>query len=344
MNSTRRKISPVLDIARGLGMPLSADPIAYLIAHCRRLVDRWVGDYGPRSLRELLDTATAKIGVIIEEVHEDWDLQEINQRYLTQGEGGFARIGSDLDQRTFALAIRLRRHRNGCSHVAVIDCRGSKYARRWFSIWHEIVHLMLNPQLELDFRRTTAESKDPVEAMIDKIAGELAFYPPMYGSPLLSSSRPSLADLETHRKLRSPEASREAAYATAVSRISRPALFLVAGLALKASEQRALDSRRFPAVLPTPQLRVLRTAGSENAKAAGLFVPHHYRVPPSSIIYRLFHEEIDTSPDGICREVENLDQWKDSTGRSLPNVPVVVEAIRNGIQVVFAIVTTIEPQ
>ena len=175
MNHTRRKISPVLDIAHGLGMPASADPVAYLITYCRRLVDRWVRDYGPRSLGELLSTAAAKIGVIIEEVHQDWDLQEISQRYLAQREGSFARIASELDQRTFALAIRLRRPRNGCSHVAVIDCRGSKHARRWFSILHEIVHLMLNPQLELDFRRTTAESKDPVEAMIDKIAGELAF-------------------------------------------------------------------------------------------------------------------------------------------------------------------------
>ncbi len=340
----RSKISPTLRMARDLGMPASAEPVAYLTAYCRRLIDRWVHDFTPRSLRELLDTVAAKIGVMIEEVHDDRDLIEISHRYLSQGEGTFARITAELDQRTFALAIRLRRSRNGCTHVAVIDCRGSKYARRWFSMWHEIVHLMLNPQLELDFRRTTAESKDPVEAMIDKIAGELAFYPPMYDSPLLSSGRPSMADLETHRKLLSPEASREAAYATAVSRISRPALFLVAGLALKASEQRALDSRRFPAVPPTPQLRVLRTAGSENAKAAGLFVPHHYRVPPSSIIYRLFHEEIDSSSDGIYREVENLDQWIDSTGRSLPSLPIVVETTRNGTQVVFAIITTIEPQ
>lgn len=344
MNRTRRKISPVLDIARGLGMPVSGDPVAYLIAHCRRAVDRWVQDYGPRSLRELLETAAAKIGVIIEEVHQDWDLPNISQRYLAQGEGGFACIASELDQRTFALAIRLRHPRNGCTHVAVIDCRGSKHARRWFSIWHEIVHLIVNPQLELDFRRTTAESKDTVEAMIDKIAGELAFYPPMYDSPLLSSGRPSLSVLETHRKLLSPEASREASYATIVSRLRRSTLFLVAGLALKASEQRALESRRPPTVLPTPKLRVLRTAGSESARTAGLFVPHNHRVPPSSIIYRLFHEEIDTSPDGICREIENLDQWKDSTGRSLPGLPIVVEVTRNGTQVVFAIITKIEPQ
>lgn len=344
MNHTRRKISPVLDIARGLGMPASADPVAYLITYCRRLVDRWVRDYGPRSLGELLSTAAAKIGVIIEEVHQDWDLQEISQRYLAQREGSFARIASELDQRTFALAIRLRHPRNGCSHVAVIDCRGSKHARRWFSIWHEIVHLMLNPQLELDFRRTTAESKDPVEAMIDKIAGELAFYRPMYDSPLLSSGHPSLSDLEKHRKLLSPEASREASYATAVSRLTHPALFLVAGLALKASEQRALESRSPPAVPPTPKLRVLRTAASESAKAVGLFIPHHHRVSESSIIYRLFHQEIETPLDGICREIENLDQWEDSTGRSLPRLPVVVEAIRNGTQVVFAIITANEFQ
>ena len=111
MNRTRPKISPVLNIARGLGMPVSGDPVAYLIAYCRRAVDRWVQDYGPRSLRELLETAAAKIGVIIEEVHQDWDLSNISQRYFAQGEGGFACIASELDQRTFALAIRLRHPR-----------------------------------------------------------------------------------------------------------------------------------------------------------------------------------------------------------------------------------------
>ena len=52
-----------------------------------------------------------------------------------------------------------------------------------------------------------------------------------------------------------------------------------------------------------------------------------------------FHGEIDAYPDGICREIENLDQWEDSTGRSLPGLPIVVEVTRNGTQVVFAMIT-----
>lgn len=338
----RSKISPTLRMARDLGMPASAEPVTYLTAYCRRLIDRWVHDFTPQSLRELLNTVAAKIGVIIEEVHDNRDLIEISDRYLSQGEGTFARITSELDQRTFALAIRLRRSRNGCTHVAVIDCRGAKYARRWFSMWHEIVHLMLNPQLELDFRRTTAETKDPVEVMIDKIAGELAFYSPMYDSPTLSDPRVCFRDLETHRERLSPEASREFSYATIISRMQRPALFLVAALALKASEERALRTHRLGDPRPTPKLRVIRTVASDSARRAGLFIPHKYRVPPASIIYRLFSGEVEAA-SGTLRKIENLNQWEDSQGRRLPNVPLLVEAMRNGDQVIFALITTSEP-
>lgn len=338
----RSKISPTLRMARDLGMPASAEPVAYLTAYCRRLIDRWVLDFAPRSLRELLDTVAAKIGVITEEVHDDRDLIEISRRYLSQGEGTFARIASELDGRTFALAIRLRRSRNGCTHVAVIDCRGPKYARRWFSIWHEIVHLMLNPQLELDFRRTTAETKDPVEAIIDKIAGELAFYPPMYESATLSDLRVCFRDLENHRERLSPEASRESSYATIISRMQRPTLFVVAALALKASEERALQTHRPGDPLPIRKLRVIRTAASNSARSAGLFIPHKYRVPHASIIYRLFNGEVE-SASGSLQKIENLNLWEDSQGRRLANVPVLIEAMRNGDQVIFALIATSEP-
>jgi len=338
MKRSAGKSSSVIEIARGLGMAVSADPGAFLLGYCRRLIDRWTKDYGPRTLHELLETAAVKIGLIIEEIHEDSDLAEVTERYVNAGEGGFARVRSELDKRTFALAIRLRRSRKGCTHVAVIDCRRAKYARRWFSIWHEIVHLMLNPQLELDFRRTTEESKDPVEAMIDKIAGEFAFYPPMYDSPALSAGTISLRDLETHRERLSPEASRESSYATLVSRMQRPALFVVARLALKATEERALHAYKPGDALPIPKLRVIRTAASPTAKPAGLFIPHKYRVPASSIIYRLFEGEAE-SANPTCSEIENLEEWEDSTGHRLPDLPILVEAMRNGQHVVFALIT-----
>ncbi len=64
--------------------------------------------------------------------------------------------------------------------MSIIDCRGEKSWRNYFSKWHELAHLLtLTPQTRFKFCRThcVAEQKDPEEAAMDVIAGAVGFLP-----------------------------------------------------------------------------------------------------------------------------------------------------------------------
>jgi hypothetical protein len=331
--------SRVVKLAREFGMKGAGNPVAFVVDRCVRQVTAWVKEFGPSNLEELLETVIAKVGLIIEEVQTDDDLEQIPKRYLQGGEGGFGRVLQAFDDRTFALVLRLRRPRHGCAHVAVIDCRGRKRARRWFSIWHEVAHLLAEPQLSFNFRRTVVPDKDPVEQLMDSIGGELAFYRPMFELILPDGVRPTLGHLEDHRVRQAPSASREAAYGTLIGRAGIPAVFIVAEMDFKASEHRALQTGfLFPQAAPTPELRAVRVVSSDLSRGSGLFIPRNMRVPPTSVISRVFLQETADLADKTWSSRELLSDWSDSKGNRLADVPVMVEAGRSGSRV-FALIT-----
>lgn len=329
----------VLKLARELGMKGAGDPVHFVVDRCLRHVRTWVTEFTPANLEDLLQTVIGKVGLIVEEINADDDLPQIADRYLRDGEGAFGRVLRAFDDKTFALVLRLRRPRHGCAHVAVIDCRGRKRARRWFSIWHEVAHLLAEPQLSFNFRRTVVPDKDPVEQLMDSIAGELAFYRPMFELALSDGVRPTIADLEDHRVRLAPSASREAAYGTLISRAHIPAVLIVAEMEFKASEHRALQNRfLFPEAAPTPELRAVRVVASELGRRSALFIPRNMRVPPTSLISRVFLQETADLADGTWNGRELLSEWSDSKGKRLAEMPVVVEAGRSGGRV-FALIT-----
>lgn len=335
-----RQDNRVLKIARDLGMKGMGDSVAFVIDRCVQQVGAWVKEFAPGNLEDLLKTVIVKVGLIVEEIYTDGDLTQVAERYLRDGEGAFGRVLQALDDRTFALVLRLRRPRNGCAHVAVIDCRGSKGARRWFSIWHEVAHLLAEPQISFNFRRTVVPDKDPIEQLMDAIAGELAFYRPMFA---LSAGgvRPTLAMLEEHRLNQAASASREAAYGTDVGRLQVPAVFLVAELELKARERRSLQTGfLFPQAVPTPELRAVGVVSSEPSRQCGLFIPRNMRVPGKSVISRVFFEKTVDLADRTWESRELLSDWSDSKGNCLADMPVIVEAGRAGSRV-FALITPV---
>jgi hypothetical protein len=72
----------------------------------------------------------------------------------------------------------------------VIDARGSKASRVYFTKWHELAHLLtLTDQLRLSFRRTHVAKifNPPEEALMEVIAGHFAFYGP-FVKPHLSGT------------------------------------------------------------------------------------------------------------------------------------------------------------
>jgi hypothetical protein len=315
--------------------------VAHLVSYCRQRVDAWVKEFEPASLDDLLKTVAAKVGLLVEYVETVDELMHVVASYVQSGEGGFVRVPRELDDRTFALVLRLRHPRNGSTHVAVVDCRGPKGARRWFSIWHEIAHLLVQPQLVFDFRRTRIDEKDSVEQAMDAIAGEFAFYDSLCRFELPNGGQPTLAGLEQHRRQTAPQASIQSAYATTVARLQTPALLVVAERALKAEERRALRSGSlFPDEFPIPKLRAVSVMGSKSAPGAGLFIPPNIRVPERSVIARVY--------DGTFAEEhvpceENLSWWE-SRGKNLAETRVSIEAAKFGARVLALVLPSSPPR
>ena len=318
----------VARLARDLGMVGRGEPVGYLIRHCREWVDRLISEFEPTSLQQLLETVTAKLGLLIEVIDQDADLASLVSRYLAVGEGGFARVRDDFAERTFALVLRLRKPHNGCAHVAVIDCRGSKASRKWFSIWHEIAHLLVEPQLTLDYRRT-GDAHDEVERVMDAIAGELAFHPRWFDLGLGEGGRPALRAFEALRLREAPTASLQTAYLTLVTRLRTPALLLIAELALKESERRSVEGG-LPAM---PLLRAVFAIGSPTWVQEGLYIPKTMRVPERSVIFRVHGGA--WGEEHLAAE-EDLDWWE-SQGKRLRSMPLWVEAASVGQRVVALI-------
>jgi hypothetical protein len=216
----------------------------------------------------------------------------------------------------------------------VVDCRGEKGLRRFFTRWHEIAHLLtLQGQLELPLHRS-ATGKTPTERLMDAIAGEIGFYEPLF-TPILVrevaiDKKLTFATVERIRKEFCPEASFQATLNACVQKLNYAALVMEFGLAYKKGEQRQLQSMQqelIPTKAPSAKLRVLNAVPNKLAAGTSLKVHRNMQVPTSSVIYKLFFEaSSDTNNEASGSEWLGL--WRHSDGKSLADIRVHVEARR----------------
>jgi hypothetical protein len=309
-----------------------------IIRLCHEKISKWLkASPQVRTIRQLESLVCERIKLVFEEVWNDEDLHRIIQKYRQMGENIFATLKCDLDAKTFAALIE-RRHIDGTSrdrYVAVIDCRGEKGARRFFTRWHEIAHILtLQGQLQLPLHRSRTD-KTPTERLMDAIAAEIGFYDsffrPILDQELASDGNLSFGIVERIRARFSSEASFQATLNACVSRVGAPALVVEVGLGLKKDEQRQLNSSQselLPGDAPEPKLRVLTVASNNASRGTNLQIHRNIQVPKTSLLYSVFfnHEEF---PANEAEGTENLNTWRHSSGaQSLADVEVTIRARR----------------
>src|SRR5262249_33230861 len=153
-------------LAADLGLTPSEKPSRTIVAFVIRRIKQIAKKFSCTSLSDLLAAVAGEVDTIFEEVRTTEDLRKIQAKYVSKGERGFANLESELRGRSdYAITIR-RLHRESWEpqFVSVIDCRGEKVFRSYFSKWHELAHLLtLTPQMRLVFRRThsNAAAQDP---------------------------------------------------------------------------------------------------------------------------------------------------------------------------------------
>jgi hypothetical protein len=335
--SVKLKQSPqIWKLATDLGLKPKDDALAEIVKFCAKRIRAMLAEFMCDDLSGLLLAAAAKLDTVFIEVRSDDDIASVRRQFIDRGEVAFVNLESQLAPDVFAITYSLLKARRGDRQfVSIIDCRGEKAWRTYFSKWHELAHLLtLTPQTRLKFCRThcVAEQKDPEEAAMDVIAGAVGFLPELIRKHATGGI--SFDKVLQLREKLCPEASFQASLIGITSSWPTPTLLIQPGLGLRKREQIRADQNSFGfRDKPEPVLRALSVGSNEAAKAVGLQVHRNMRVPETSVIHKVFSGEANH-----LKTAEDLAWWKASDGSSLSPTTVFVEAKRFGEEI-YALVT-----
>jgi hypothetical protein len=335
----------VLALARELGVEGDA-PVDGILDHCRRRIDGWVAEAGGISSTDALESlVTRRLQMVFEEIRTGEDFDRLTEKYARgMKEFVFAAMRAKFNDDANPTYGALVQRRNAILEsvdrfVAVIDCRGNKLARRFFTRWHEIAHRLTT---HTDIPEPVYRSEhDPIERLMDEIAGHVGFYEPIFvpafrranlGSRILTFSMVQAVVSEAF-----PAASFQAALFACARRLPTPIVYLEASIAHNKEGRQRLATRSLFADDPPPgELRAVTVVQNEAAQKEKFAIPKNMRVPLDSVICRVF---CANSPADEQNQ-EDLSQWE-SKGKSLDRRVVIVEC-RKIADRVIAIVQPVE--
>jgi hypothetical protein len=322
--------SEIINLAAELGANGSA-PVEGILDFCRRRIDGWVVEAGGVTGIEALESLVAqRLQMVFEEIRCDGDFDRLTEIYA-RGKKEFVFAGirtkfDDAENRTYGALVQRRNATSDSPDrfVAVIDCRGEKLSRRFFTRWHEIAHRLTT---HCDMPEPVYRSEhDPIERMMDEIAGHVGFYEPLFQPAYQRASEGKLlltfGTVETIIKGSFPAASFQATLFACARRLPTPVVYLEAALAHKKEVKRRLATPSLFGDDPEPgELRAVMVTQNNAAQQERFTIPTNMRVPADSVIHRLFEADTQTDANGQ----ENLSQWE-SRGHPLESRAVVVEA------------------
>lgn len=335
----------IVELAAELGVGSGA-PVDGILAYCRRRIDAWVAEAGGVADIDGLETlVTDRLQMTFEEIRSDDDWDRLTEVYARgKKEFVFAAMRSKFDDDanlTYGALVQ-RRHAGADDpdrYVAVIDCRGFKLARRFFTRWHEIAHRLTT---HADMPEPVYRSEhDPIERLMDEIAGHVGFYEPIFDPTYRQASQGkrhlSFGMVQEIIDAAFPAASFQATLFACSRRLTTPVVYLEAMLAHKKEVKRKMATPSLFGDAPPPgELRAVKVIPNKAAFEDGFTIPTNMRVPPGTAIHRLFDAEPQTSENAS----EDLSQWE-SKGRTLERRAIVVEG-RKVADRVIAIVQPVE--
>jgi hypothetical protein len=345
---TRLDIAPeILSLAGQLGVGGDA-PVDGILDHCRHRIDGWVAEVGGVTGIDALEAlVTRRLQMVFEEVRRDDDWDRLKEEYARgKKEFVFAAMRTKFDDDANPTFGALVRRRNAVAdspdrYVAVIDCRGSRLARRFFTRWHEIAHRLTTHADGGATGPGYRSEHDPIERLMDEIAGHVGFYGPIFDPAFRHASEGKLlltfGTVEAIISESFPAASFQATLFACARRLATPVIYLEAMLGYKKEVKRRLQT---PSMIgddpPISQLRAVKVIPNKAAQRDGFTIPTNMRVPASSVIHGLFFNETEGDGSGeedLC--------WWESQGKTLERCAIAVEARRVPDRVI-AIVLPVE--
>ena len=330
-------------VAGALGLGPAANLEDMIVRHCLERLRDWVAAHGtPPTLSDLADEFAASLDLRITEVRTEEEIDAVLEEIAQVQKAVIGDLKTEFRGNTDAITIRRLDskpwHRE---YWAIINCQEWHEYRRYWTKWHEIVHLLLEGQQPaFAFRRTSQNRSEPGEVLVDRVAASLAFFPDMF-QPVVREEcsredRFTFDAIDRVRERIAPDASREATANACLRYVPSPVWFLQCHMGLKASEERRLNSSQislFPEVPPENKLRVRHCSYSRSAEDLGIRFHPNMRVPESSIVTLGFHDESGESQEGT----EALDAWETSSGGPIGHGEIHFEAMKIGDEEVWAI-------
>lgn len=333
----------VVKLAKDLGLPIRGDCLAHVREFAIRRVNQTIVDapFEVENLEMLQQLVAQTFRVRLEYIREDADIRRIAEKYPDFHPHLGRRLHVEfVDGVTEGITlerdewdpIRFR-------FLAVVDARGERAPRAYFTGWHEITHLILHPeQLPFpNFRRSPAHAeirKDPLESVVDHVAGRLAFhkqfFAPVLRREITADRRLTFRSIEAAAADATPGASLFAAALASLDHVTYPVQLAAVEMRRKKAEERMLSLPQgiLPLAItgPAPQLRVSTLVPNRHVPSSDLAIHPNIRVPQRSVLAKAF----DSTSDVTISAMEDQGWWETSARGALPAMPIHVEAIRRG--------------
>lgn len=302
-----------------------ADVAAACLARTAKIIDALL----PCTGEEIALALGRHFSVTFEEVYGPEDIDAVEHRYLkTKKEIGFAQLRKELA--TPGVDALLFERMNATEldadrWVAVLNLQESA-AKAYWNRFHELAHRIAEPpQMILPFRRHRFEAAHPVEALVDTIAAQLAFYPPAVKPLVRKMGKGKALDFEVVESFKAeyaPTASLLSAMNAVVRYWPRPAVVLTAAMG---------GRRNAPAV--DRALRIAVQGHNTAADSVGLVFIPNMRAPAESAVSLAFKTKSTE-----CAS-ENLGTWTTSDGTALTSIDISIAARGLG-STVYALVSS----
>ena len=314
-----------------------------IVQHCLTRLRAWVAVHGtPSTLSDLAKGFAASLDLRITEVRTEDDIDAVLGEVAPVQKAVIGDLKTEFGGETDAITVRRLDpkpwHRE---YWAIINCQGWHEYRRYWSKWHEIVHRLLDgQQLAFAFRHTRQNRPEPGEALVDRVAATLAFFPDMF-EPVVREEyaregRLTFGVIDSVRERIAPDASREATANACLRHVPSPVWFLQCRMGLMASEERRLSSPQMsflPEESPGAKLRIRNGSSSPSADDLGIRFHPNMRVPESSIVTLGFNDAWGEPKLGT----EALEAWETSARGPIGYGTIHLEAMRSGNGEVWAI-------
>lgn len=348
--STLNRDPHIIRLAGELGLPKTGNSLKHIREYALKKVKSILTSFPVTNLEDLRRIVANRLSIKVEWIETDEDIDRISDEYSDFHSALSHQLKREFTELSTEGITLEREDWDPVKHqyLAVIDARGRRRYRAYFTTWHEITHILIHPaQKEFPgFRRSPSKQiirKDPIESLVDHISGHVAFYEPFFG-PVITSEFKRFNGLtfEAIECAKNKVAQEASLFATAIQSINHfddPALLLRIDLGFKKSEKRIMDAQQksFDFAKPNfnPKLRAITVIGNNVAKEKKTFeIRQNMRVPQKSVLYEISESLFEDK----LTAVENQNWWETSASGHLPSQPIKVEAIRRG-RFVYGLIT-----